>query len=231
MGSAFVKMLEQRSMTAHGKTPCIKQRDLQKISFHNIKPGGTTKIVCDNWTSRVVDREEDPISLGWWSHFTLRGKGQTKITIITAYNPTTSTGGKTNYRRQQPTLSHLHIQHKQKVSANPCQQFILDLQSWIEHLITLGHEIILAMDANSSYNPEIPHATYPLDHKPGIPIIAPQHNGKLQMLNSTCGLLDPLTRQHSSCLLPASHIWGSEKIDFILVTPGIFSSITASGSL
>jgi len=35
------------------------------------------------------------------------------------------------------------------VDAQPQQQFILDPQAWLEHLITNGHDTILAIDANT----------------------------------------------------------------------------------
>jgi len=40
---------------------------------------------------------------------------------------------------------------------NPHRQFILDLQAWLQNLIQEGHEIILALDANESYNPDKAH--------------------------------------------------------------------------
>jgi hypothetical protein len=70
-----------------------------------------------------------------------------------------------------------------------------------------------------------------LDYKPGVPTFAPRHNGKLQTLISTCGLIDPLARHYSSRPFPASHIRGSAWIDYILVTPRLFSAASASGSL
>jgi hypothetical protein len=72
------------------------------------------------------------------------------ITIITAYNVTLTTGEKTNFRQQQCTVSSLHQQRSQQVSALPCRQFILDLQAWLETLIKSNYKIILTMDANST---------------------------------------------------------------------------------
>lgn len=95
------------------------------------QPGGTTTIVCNNWISRIVDRGEDPLGLGSWSYFTLRGKGQGKVTIVTAYNPSTSTGNKANYRQQQHTLSRLHIHYQQHTNANPQRQlFLISKHGW-----------------------------------------------------------------------------------------------------
>jgi hypothetical protein len=85
----------------------------------HFQPGGTATIVCDNWVSRIIDKGEDHVGLGRWSYLTLRGKGSTKITIITTYNPSYNMGDTTNYRQQQRTLSYIHSQHSQRVEALP----------------------------------------------------------------------------------------------------------------
>jgi hypothetical protein len=48
------------------QTPCSPEDFLSQY-----QPGGTTTIVCGNWTSRIVDRGEDPLGLGRWSYFSL----------------------------------------------------------------------------------------------------------------------------------------------------------------
>lgn len=56
----------------------------------NHQPGGTGTLICDNWTSRVVDRGEDPLGFGRWSYVTHRGKGLTKLLwsrLITPHSP------------------------------------------------------------------------------------------------------------------------------------------------
>lgn len=53
-----------------------------------------------SWTSRIVDRGVDPYGLGRWSFLVLRGTGDTKIMVITAYRvcDNKSSGSKTAYR-------------------------------------------------------------------------------------------------------------------------------------
>jgi hypothetical protein len=128
----------------------------------SFQPGGPATIVCSDWVSRVIDRGEVPYGLGRWSFLTLRGKAERKITIITAYNASLTADDKTFYTQQLCTLSRLHRQHKQNVIPNPKKQFILDLQSWIEHLQAKYHEIILSLDANDTYDPDAPGLSHPL---------------------------------------------------------------------
>ncbi len=87
------------------------------------------------------------------------------------------------------------------------------------------------MDANTTYNPDKSYPTHTVQYIASTPTISPRHNGKLETLISSCGLMDPLACHHNSRPFPASHIRGSDRIDFILVTPGIFSATQSSGSL
>jgi hypothetical protein len=120
--------------------------------------------------------------------------------VITAYNASYNTGDTTNFRQQECTLTSLHHLHNQSVTAQPRRQFILDLQAWISYLISLHHEIILSMDANMSYDPDTTTSSHPLPllYTQGIPTLDKKHDGKLATLVATCGLVDPLARQHSS---------------------------------
>jgi len=89
----------------------------------------------------------------------------------------------------------------------------------------------LALDANTTYDPDTPGSPHPLQYKEGIPTFDKKHDAKLSTLIATCNLVDPLAKQHSSRPFPASHIRGSERIDFILVSQTIEKAVTASGCL
>jgi hypothetical protein len=118
------------------------------------QPGGTATIVCNNWTSRVIGHGEDPYGLGRWSYVILRGRGTTQIVFITAYNVSQKyemdRGERTAYKQQHRILSRTIREQNLPVAPHPKRQFILDLQSWIEHLIQTNPDIILAMDAKYS---------------------------------------------------------------------------------
>jgi hypothetical protein len=133
--------------------------------------------------------------------------------------------------QQHRLLSQMHRQHNQQAAPHPHRQFILDLQAWIEHLQSQGHDIILTLDANEPYNPDIPVQAHPLPYTPGIPILSRTHDGKLSTLVASCGLRDPLALQHSTRPFPASYNRGTSRIDFILVSPGLLPAVQRSGSL
>jgi len=110
------------------------------------QPGGTATVICDNWTSMLIERGEDPLGVGRWSYIMLHGKGAAKITIVMAYNATQSYGDTTNFQQQYRVLSRLHRDQGQQMTANPRRQFILDLQAWLESRIAEGHDLIIGME-------------------------------------------------------------------------------------
>ncbi len=78
----------------------------------------------------------------------IHGKGHFKITFITAYNPDFTSGDKTTWQQQTCLLSAALCRHNLPLLTNPHRQLVL--QSWIHHLIQMGHKIVLSMDANES---------------------------------------------------------------------------------
>lgn len=199
------------------------------------QPGGTATIICDNWTSRVISKGEDSSGLGRWSYIILKGKGTTKVAIITAYNVCITTGSSsgetTAYKQQCRLLAPLLRENNLPAAPHPHRQFILDLQPWIESLIQEDHEIILTMDANEPYNPDISVPVHPLTYRPGIPTLDKHHDGKLSTLVATCGLKDPLALQHSTRPFPASYFRGKQRIDYIFTTPNLAAAALRSGSM
>jgi hypothetical protein len=196
------------------------------LSHH--QPGGTLTAICENWVSRVIGKGEDPFGLGRWSYVTLRGVGSAKITVVTAYNACVSAGDTTYYHQQLRVLSRLHREQRIEAPPNPRRQFILDLQSWLEYLQSEGHQFILAMDANDTYDPDGTCPKHPLH--PSLTVDS-QHNGKLATLVSSCDLCLPLAHQHETRPFPASHIRGRNQIDYIFVSKTILLAVQRSGVL
>jgi hypothetical protein len=199
------------------------------------QPGGTATMICDNWTSRVLGRGEDPHGLGRWSYMILRGKGTTKVAIITAYNVSQKYhlehSERTAYKQQYRLLSAAIRNDNLPIAPNPRRQFIMDLQSWIEHLIHTEHDIILSMDANEPYNPDIPGTVHLLPYSKDKLVMSKTHDGKLATLVASCGLKDPLALQHQERPFPASYFRDKNRVDFIFETPRLLPAVERSGSL
>jgi hypothetical protein len=60
-----------------------------------------------------------------------------------------------------------------------------------------NHEVILSMDANTSYDPDTRHSSHPVNFKTGVPTVDKKHDGALATLIATCGLMDPVAHQHN----------------------------------
>ena len=114
--------------TSHAKEYYPDVPTVYKDSFKGSKkPGGTLTMLCNNWTSRVLGRGSDPYGLGHWTYFTLRGKANTKIVLVTAYRVCTqsiSTAGPTTSTAQQSRVLSKKIR---EADPNPRHQFIVDL--------------------------------------------------------------------------------------------------------
>ena len=191
-------------------------------------------IICENWASRIVEKGSDPFGLGRWSYFILQRKGDIRIAIITAYQVCTGTLsslGPTTYAMQQyrKLSSTFRSEHK-TTQPNPRRQFILDLQAWLEHLITTKHDIILCLDENEDYTQNAKFYT-PLSFTPGKHVTSSTHDGSLSTLVNTCGLIDPLIIHHSMEKPPPTYSRGSNRIDYIFVSMGLQNSAIRSGIL
>jgi hypothetical protein len=138
-------------------------------SAFQVSHRGTATIVCPRWATRVIEKGQDHLGLGRWSYIMLWDRKGQQVTIVTAYNCGYSVGLKMACQQQNRLLSKLFRDHHIPGTPNPHHQFILDIQSWVSHLIHLGHEIILALDANKTYNPDMTGSSSPLTYTPGVP--------------------------------------------------------------
>jgi len=199
------------------------------------QPGGALTAVVDRWTSRVTAKGQDPFGLGRWSYITLRGKHDTLITIISAYHvcqkAATSSGPKMAYMQQLRSLQAKFLKLKLVQSPpNPNRQFILDLHSWVQHLQSLNHKIILSLD-NNGYLYSLEGSIHSLPFNPDNITTSSQHDGSNCTLAASCGLVDVLAEQHSSRPFPPTYIRGKKRLDYILVSSSIGHVIIRFGIL
>ena len=122
--------------------------------------GGTLQILTDRWVSRLQAKGVDPYGLGRWSYMTLQGKGNRLITAITAYRvckpSIDGTGDTTAYQQQFRSILSSYNDKGMYNTPEPHRQFVLDLQSWIEHLQIQGHSIIHSLDGNEDITSSAP---------------------------------------------------------------------------
>jgi hypothetical protein len=98
---------------------------------------------------------------------------------------------------------------------------LIDLQYFVQELQQGGDEFILFLDANQdeyqSYRPQDHYACFKM--KGGLQIDG-SIDGSLRYFMANCGLTNTLMDVHSE-QVPNTHVRGSKKIDFTLVTEGI----------
>jgi len=139
-------------------------------------------------------------------------------------------GPKTAYRQQFRHLSKSYRQQNNLQMPDPYKQCIMDLQAWLEHLVSQGHSIILGLDSNEDITDTLP-AFVPLAYKEGIHPVHQNHNGSLATLVTTCGLVDPLAVHHKTRPIPPTYNRGSSRIDYIFVSTSILPAVQRSGIL
>ena len=170
------------------------------------QPGGVMTVVTGNWVGRLSECAPDSHGLGQWTTSTLRGKMDTHLTIVTAYqvckDNIQTTGAKTAFRQQWSLLRHSHAE------PDPRKSFISDLDALLTQLGEASHEIILLLDANESLS----------DRYSGIRTLTRKHN-----------LADLHTRLHGLEGQPATYIRGTKKIDFIFGSKGVAGNTSRAG--
>lgn len=111
--------------------------------------GGTMTVIQGPITSGVYGSAiEDETGLGRWSGITLRGHGDYKLSIITAYR---TCGGniKTSSIGSVFSREYLYFRSQGLPNPNPRRLFFQHLGSVIQTLQDKGNQILLMLDANS----------------------------------------------------------------------------------
>jgi hypothetical protein len=175
------------------------------------KPGGTLNLVHDDLVGRISSKGND--HLGRWSYHKLFGKLSKVITIITAYQvckrsntAVTSDEGMTAYVQQERML-----REEGHPNINPRKHFCKDLILFIKKLRADGESVILCGDFNEV-----------LDMR--SPLIQLCTDPALQMVD-ILSTLHPTTSTLPTCDR------GSTRIDFVLMSPDLVSSVRSCGFL
>ena len=192
----------------------------KQISFHTSsskpvfptpwKPGGTLTALTGKWTSRVIEKGEDPSGTGTWSYVKFRGKAHKTIVQITIYRLCHMTdnqthGPETVYSQiysalQPPPLEKPRLRKR-------CDKLLFtQLQQWI----ALQYEIILLTDANEPLR--LPARGF---HK------------RMEQLN----MKDPFVHLHPNAPNFPTYFRGSNRIDFAYVTHNLLPHVRKCGYL
>ena len=174
-------------------------------------PGGVASMVVGKWTGRCLDSGQDPSGMGRWTWQKLRGKGGKIINQITAYRvPQESPPGPTTaYMQQWDHMLATGIEHP-----DPKQQFIKDLEEFINKSRKKGESIILALDAN----------------EPLTDAARPGKMTGIRKLLRNCNLTDVFEHHHAEMCGDTSEK-KRHKIDHIAVSQKILPVVKSCGFL
>lgn len=188
---------------------CEASSELNPDRAH--KPGGVLSVLAFPWASRSKARADE--SLGRWTETTINGKGNRKVTIITAYNVCPQSESEVSEKKYTAWTQQWHIlkrKHPGRPDLNPRKQMLQDLSERIKTIKNSGHEVIILIDANDSLQ---------------------QLNSDLTSWVRSLELVDIIAEKHGTIDEPATHARGSQRIDYIFTTEKIFEYVGACGIL
>jgi hypothetical protein len=202
-----------------------------KFETSPFKPGGTASAALGKMVHRMVKTGRDDTGCGRCSYITFNGKDNNHITVINAYivYSQRDPGNKTASKQQQ-CIKYADDELR-PYDLDPHKQTLIDLQYFVQELQQEGEDVILFLDENQDE-----HQTYRSQEnnecfktKSGFHVDG-SIDGSICTFMVNCGLTNALTDVHSE-QVPNTHIRGSKKIDFALLTDGIRPYIKAIGVL
>jgi hypothetical protein len=168
------------------------------------KPGGTMTIANGDIVGRITNQFSDP--LGRWTTITMACRNNKLIHLITAYQvcprPTHRTG--TTAFHQQESLLRL----QGLADINPRRNFRIDIIKYMKSLETPDSAFILAGDFNE-------------------PLVLETSN--TSKISQALSLVDVMQLRHPTLDEPATHIRGSKRIDYFLISESLLPSVQACG--
>jgi hypothetical protein len=172
------------------------------------QPGGTMTIVGHplSYRTKIAEPESD---MGRWNEMQVEGKRGKSLILITAYrvckNTIASAGPSTSFAQQWHILRRAGHD-----CPDPRKQFILDLAARVSAARALGHGVLVMLDANDS-----------LQH----------FNNDFTKWVRSSNLVDIHVHRHGTEGEPNTHIRGSSRIDYMLLSPDLVEYVTAAGIL
>ncbi|KAG7367974.1 endonuclease/exonuclease/phosphatase family protein [Nitzschia inconspicua] len=201
-----------RRTFTHSRICMASSRRTYNTSY---KPGGTAMISNGPVTGRITQTNSD--SMGRWCSTSYRGANGHHVTVVTAYqvcktqptkdmsaNPSQQPIRKTAAVTQQYSMM---VEQNPHTTLHPRDQFRIDMLDFLRDLQKQNHEIILMGDFNEPLGSEV--------------------RGMLHIANS-CALVDLLALKIGTSSFN-TYIGGSDRIDYVLVSPRVATACKAAG--
>ena len=174
--------------------------------------GGSITTCLGSWTTTIFgDDIQDKSGLGRWSGFSIRGKKDNILSIMTAYRTcagsrTTAPLGSTFHRETEFLINKARDTRANRPNISARQQFLNDMRGQIQELQEAGHAIIVMLDANATLTDD----------------------NNFRDMVEFCGLTD----LHRSDPAPSTYIGAAERrIDYIFGCHKVLTTVTRQGTL
>ena len=200
------QQIQEKLMRQHPGKAVAQFNSSSEPAVATYKPGGTAMLVLGNHISRVEPNGKGGDPLGRWSYIHFRRQNLPPLTFISAYQvcprPTNAMGN-TAYHQQTRLLNI-----EGRTGVHPRKAFIDDLHAFLTHLRSKSHDIVLGGDFNETIE----------DRNSGLLRIATSHN-----------LIDPFIQRFPRYKEFGTHEAGSRRIDSVLMSTRLLSSIRHIG--
>lgn len=198
------------SKTSFGSpTPAIETIHPQET----FQAGGSMTLSLGPWTTTIFCKDiQDKTGLGRWSGFSIRGKHNNTLSILTAYRTCdgsrrTAPLGSTFLRETEYFLNQKRDNNRHDLTVAARQIFLNDMRTQILALQDAGHSILLMLDANATLLKD---------------------DDKFRTMVDQCGLID-LQRSDPAA---STYIGASaRRIDYMLGCHKVMNSLQRQGSL
>ena len=168
--------------------------------------GGVATIITDDYTSLRMDHGKDE-ELGRWSYVVLRGTNGRKVAIVSVYQlhrGTVKQAGPSSATAQQAA-----ILAGRNRNIHPREALLEDLETLLQAWIDQDIDVIIGGDFNDVLG----------------------ENNSFSHMAERLELQDTVRDKHGRTNEPATYILGSERLDYVLATPRILTSIKQTGIL
>jgi hypothetical protein len=171
----------------------------------NYQPGGTLTMITDKYTGCATGTGNDP--LGRWSYIEILGQGCT-ILLVTVYNVCKHSGKQVGSRTAHTQQASLLLREGRTVS--PRKAFLDDFEAQVRVWRQAGHELIICGDLNEQLGSD---------------------TSGFSRISSLFNLVEIIQHRHGIAGEPPTYARGTQRLDYIFLTPGLESSVKYCGIL
>ena len=162
-------------------------------------------VYLENVSFAVLQNEQDSLGIGRWTYLTILGKYNRRTTIFTMCRPCR---GSISSMGEMVIKQQWLVMQQTKRKDHPHKAIIIDIIIVINKTVKEVHDIILSISGNGMFS---------------------NASGSIAKLYRECKLFDPFDHKYGNYSNTKSHLCGFQKIDFILCSFNILTTVIKCG--